>query len=454
MRDLFPGYYRPTNQQLQQLWGECLFVFDTNVLLDLYRYPKQTREELLALFQKISERTWIPFQVALEYQENRLAVISEQVKRYDEVRKALIDLQNKLSSEIGNLQLKKRHSSINPDKLLSGVDELIKSFLENVQGLRKEQPDIHDDDKLREQIDLLFEGKIGPIPSSQAELDKIYTEGKERYDRLQPPGYMDRPKEKSDKEAYLYRGLIIKKEFGDLILWKQLIDELIQRQSKFVIFVTNDEKEDWWWSFDSSGKRIIGPRHELVEELTEKAGIQLFYMYNTERFLVFARDYFKVPVSQESIDQVRDITRVNRPSASYTSFSTQAREAEQLVFDWLVSLDWVDDVNYNDIGFPDFVAMSQQSNEKVGYQVRFTIDERSISIRLREDFYRGYYQVNEGQLDKFNLVVVLNDPSIIDRVRRIIGRLEIPKNVTIIYGKIEILAIEGGIEKRQFVPIG
>src|SRR5688572_12058573 len=132
MREVFSGYYRPNKEELQKLWEKCIFIFDTNVLLDLYRYPKQTREELIGLFHQISERVWIPHQVALEYQENRLTVIAEQVRRYDEVILTLNNFRNNLEAELGKLQLKKRHSTINPDNFISSISETIANFINEV----------------------------------------------------------------------------------------------------------------------------------------------------------------------------------------------------------------------------------------------------------------------------------------------------------------------------------
>ena len=38
MRDLFPSYYRPTDEEFKELWEKCTFIFDANVLLNLYLY--------------------------------------------------------------------------------------------------------------------------------------------------------------------------------------------------------------------------------------------------------------------------------------------------------------------------------------------------------------------------------------------------------------------------------
>jgi PIN domain-containing protein len=78
MRDLFPGYYRPTQEQFQQMWRECIFVFDANVLLNIYRYSSDTRDELFDVLEHLKDRIWIPHQAMLEYHENREEVISQQ----------------------------------------------------------------------------------------------------------------------------------------------------------------------------------------------------------------------------------------------------------------------------------------------------------------------------------------------------------------------------------------
>src|SRR5437016_1153093 len=105
MKRSFPGYYRPTDSQFRELWEKGLFIVDANVLLNLYRYPKLACEDLLKVFRQISNRLWIPHQAALEYQMNRLSVIAEQVKRFDEVRKVLSDTETRLREGLSALQL-------------------------------------------------------------------------------------------------------------------------------------------------------------------------------------------------------------------------------------------------------------------------------------------------------------------------------------------------------------
>jgi hypothetical protein len=71
MRTTFLGYYRFTEEEFSTLWEDCLFIFDANVILNLYRYSAGTSEALLNILRGISDRMWLPHQIALEYQDNR-----------------------------------------------------------------------------------------------------------------------------------------------------------------------------------------------------------------------------------------------------------------------------------------------------------------------------------------------------------------------------------------------
>ena len=76
MKKIFPGYYRPSDDQVSEAWATGLFVLDANVLLNLYRYPKEARDNLIEVLNKVSDRIWIPNHAALEYQRNRPSVIA------------------------------------------------------------------------------------------------------------------------------------------------------------------------------------------------------------------------------------------------------------------------------------------------------------------------------------------------------------------------------------------
>ncbi len=80
MKEIFPEFYRPEDEEFQTLWSSCVFIFDTNVLLDLYRYSADSRSDFFDVLEhnEIRGRLWLPHQVAYEFQKNRLNVIITQ----------------------------------------------------------------------------------------------------------------------------------------------------------------------------------------------------------------------------------------------------------------------------------------------------------------------------------------------------------------------------------------
>jgi len=241
-------------------------------------------------------------------------VIAEQIETFGKVRKVLADTEDSLNKGLKPLQLSKRHPVIRTDTLIQDVTKVFNGFRAELKELENKQPDVYNVDKLRDKIDILLSGKIGSPPVSQEELDKVYEEGQVRYKRQQPPGFLDEGKNKQEEdECYAYNGLHFRRKYGDLILWYQIIEEAKKREDfKNILFITDDDKPDWWWIVESRGEKKIGPRPELVEEIKSKAEVTLFFMYNSEHFMEYAKQYLGIKIKEESIAQVRDWARLRR----------------------------------------------------------------------------------------------------------------------------------------------
>ena len=378
MRDTFLGYYSPDEEQVSELLKSCIVVLDTNVLLGLYRYPKTASEDLLKIIGAISERLWVPYQVGLEYQENRLTVVAEQRKRFHEVRKVLKDSENKLKAELGKLQLRERHSTIDPDEFIQKIHSVFDEFLKELNHLESTQPDVDSHDQLRDRIDSLLKGKIGPPPANQEELEQIYREGESRYEQERPPGYMDKNKEdefiqKGEKVAYRYNGLSFQRKYGDLILWKQLVKEAKQNDRfKSILLVTDDDKEDWWRKVkpvNSRKEKSIGPRPELVSEMLNETKTESFYMYSSSEFMKLAERYLNIDVKEESIKQVQDIVTALRSESQYKSIQFEGFLAEKAVFEWLKVSNPESLIKQNEYGPVDFVVVDNLKSKDFGHQV-------------------------------------------------------------------------------------
>ncbi|MEZ4735584.1 MAG: PIN-like domain-containing protein [Caldilineaceae bacterium] len=413
---------RSSATELEELWNNCVFVFDTNVLLDLHRYSSRTSSEFLDVLEKISKRVWLPHQVGLEYQENRLTVIAEQKQRYDKAIKVLDDTVSALEEGLSQLNLKKSHSPVDPRSTIKKVKSVLGEFRVKLEEIREYQPNVSDEDVIRSRLDIIFNDKVGVPPSSQQELDQIYIEGKQRQEKKIPPGYMDQGKGKSShesekkKESFFYNGLLYRKEFGDLIIWSQIIQEFLSRKdSKQIIFVTSDNKEDWWWKFDG---KVIGPRYELVQEILLKTPVTLFYMYNAEQFLLHARNYLSAKISQDSIDQVRDIAQQKLSNKHLLAFAKFHQVVEHL-YNHLKNVNSSDEVVYNENKFPDIIHINKATGQRMGYEVKMIADTRHAAHILKDITNHAYEELYNKTIDAITILVVNENLEKLQHIQKI-----------------------------------
>lgn len=281
---MFPGQFRPTTEALQALWGDCLFVVDANVLLNLYRYSTETRKELERALTSVKERVFVPHQAAKEFLKNRLVVTAGQAQEYSKAINSI----NDLAAVISN---KKKHPFL-PDAELPRFIEHAKKLVEHLEAQQAALLDRLTNDEILEFVQTMFDGKTGKS-FDETVLAALVAEGDIRYQNEVPPGYKDG---KKDASGDPYR------KYGDLIVWKQLIAEA-KASEKPVVFITDDKKEDWW--LEQSG-RTIGPRTELREEFI--AGVQKdFWMYTVDKFIEEAARTSNTTVSEKAIAEIIEV---------------------------------------------------------------------------------------------------------------------------------------------------
>lgn len=75
--DGFEGYRTATLTNYQETLRAGLVVPDANVLLNLYRYTDQARDDLLSVLERLDEQLWIPHQVLVEFWRNRDSVLRD-----------------------------------------------------------------------------------------------------------------------------------------------------------------------------------------------------------------------------------------------------------------------------------------------------------------------------------------------------------------------------------------
>jgi hypothetical protein len=89
LRDHFESYYSPSSGAIDIALRTGLVTPDTNVLLSLYRLQPMARDELFRILEQLGDQLWIPNQVALEFHQNRLNVIAEQERFFDNAKEDL-----------------------------------------------------------------------------------------------------------------------------------------------------------------------------------------------------------------------------------------------------------------------------------------------------------------------------------------------------------------------------
>lgn len=151
MKEVIKEFLEPSKKEKQELWEKAVFVFDTNVLLNLYRYSAKTRNSLLNAFESFTGRIWIPYQVACEYMRKRCEVIYETVQRYDQFKK---EAESFTGKAVETLRLTSNDEEVSELKryLFKWLDS---NKERNLLVLNPEE------DEILEKILKIFDGKVG-----------------------------------------------------------------------------------------------------------------------------------------------------------------------------------------------------------------------------------------------------------------------------------------------------
>jgi hypothetical protein len=313
MEDLFFEYYPIKEEEVKGIWDICLFTYDTNVLLNFYRYTDNTTNKFCEVIEKLNARNILTYHSAFEFHKNRLTTIFGQIKAYD----ILIEFLNKKFNEIDNeLNRYKKHTYIRSTDIKIKYERTFNKINKDIKKLKSEHPDWIQNDLIRDKITDLFRGRVTKSYDEKT-LSEIYKDGKIRYEKEVPPGYEDFKEKKDKDECSLY---------GDLIIWNQLMD-ISKEKSLPIVFVTDDLKDDWWYRFNG---KTIGPRPELLKEFNIKTN-QKILIYNADSFLGLASEYMGINVDRKVVKEIEDL-RIKDESLinSFKLNETYARLVETL----------------------------------------------------------------------------------------------------------------------------
>ena len=308
MRDQFAHFYVPDEDAIATAMKTGLVVPDTNVVLNLYRFQATARDELFGTLGKLGDRLWIPYHVGFEFHRNRLGVMKEQegyfAKTRDEVLGAVDGLHAKVRAFGNRLGLSAEQTK-GIDDGISTLNGLIADVVLKAEGLNEIWLSRHASDAVLARIDALFDNRVG-APMKPKELDDARKEAERRIREKLPPGYKDRGKDDPT---------------GDYIVWRQIMTEAASRKLP-VVFITDDSRSDDWYRREHG--LTLGARHELREEMMREAGVPLLLM-TTATFLRHAKTYLDATVSDETVDQAKELPSAARQDSRRSSEFAQAR---------------------------------------------------------------------------------------------------------------------------------
>jgi len=314
MREAFREHHKLADDEQKRLWESCLFVLDTNVLLNIYRYADATREDLFRVLRHLGPRVWVPFEAAREFYTNRLNVINEQRSKYKKLADAV-------SSQLS--QLDQGHFKRSGFLKIGELQEILRPAVEQALGFIEQQGQAHPDllthDPYLETLVSIIGESIGNelTPEQSA---REATDAKDRIDRRQPPGYEDVRKPAPAR-------------YGDVFIWFEIL-RLAGSQRRSIMFVTDEEKEDWWQVVE--GKKL-GPRPELRAEIRRQAAVD-FGICSPARLLQAIGEELPDSVDESSVEDARRITeelRTKQYGDNWVLATNFEMRAELAVEKWL-----------------------------------------------------------------------------------------------------------------------
>ena len=257
---------------------DCVYILDTNVLLLPYTISSKELNIIETVYERLvnTNRLLVPEQVIKEFAKNR--------------PNKLCEMHKVISDYLSTLKIKDL-----PDyRLILDTKEYknaLKSLDEAKDSLNKYQNDIRELLELikcfnwNDPVSAIYRKifKANTILAYSYEFESLKKELENRHSYNLPPAFKDKSKDDAG--------------IGDYIIWKSIMEAGLECK-KDIIFVTGDEKADW---FHQSNNSKLYPRYELLYEFNQYTkGYHI-------AFISLSTLLEENNMSPESVEAIRDI---------------------------------------------------------------------------------------------------------------------------------------------------
>jgi len=254
------------HKNIQEVKDDCVYVFDTMVLLVPYFTSKESVQEFSRIFKdlKKGKRLFIPARVAREFAKNRGQKIAETynkiIESQDRLNKAEISLERFPIFETNSdyARLKDIEGKINA--LKSEYREKLNALSDDLMNWKWNDP-----------VSLIYKDVFTPetIIELKETAESLAAKMQFRFEHGVPPGFKKKDQAKPDEGI------------GDLIIW-QVTLEIGKETNSNVVLVTNEEHKDWFYRHQNTA---ILPKYELIEEFRRYTGGKSINIINFSKFL-------------------------------------------------------------------------------------------------------------------------------------------------------------------------
>lgn len=288
----FAGYASVEEEHIAKALDTGLVVLDTNAVLHLYSFHGQAREDFLEILTKIGDRLFVPHQVMEEFWRNRRQALIDNSRRFkerEEITAHWEDVHRKYQRWHRRAVSRTEVKSETFLAVEQSMDKLLSEMAHHEQEMAAIGPDTPTfEDEVLKKLAEILEGKVGKRPAP-GKLRDMLEEGIRRVKDQIPPGYKDNAK--ADHRSA-----------GDYLVWEQALLEAERRGDTDLVFITQDNKEDWWLYPGTEEQRA---RPELVAEYKARTGRDL-YLLRTVALLEYGSG-LGIEVSTDTLDQVRTV---------------------------------------------------------------------------------------------------------------------------------------------------
>jgi len=373
-----------------------LVVLDTNSLLLPYLTGNTELASIIQVYDNLADRgrLKIPGHVIREYIANRPEEIS---KIYNDLKTRktsyLTGVSTKLLNSYPFLDFMDEFKALKEleTEIDKTVKELRRRYNEKADALLEKAKDFIFNDPVVAAYESLFMEEMIFDPEFDDDFLKKDAEWCKKYSI--PPGYKDNRETRKEKQN----------PNGDLIIWHTIL-KLGEEQNKDLIFVTSEQKADWWHKQPGGDGEALYPRFELIDEFRRVSGGHSFHIIDLAELL----SLFEI-----------DLEIVERVQKTENSIKQHIPKTPESLVMWAVH-NWIRE------HFRGQLSLSQGS-KRFGYEAFSTSGYVELGLiflnppylQKKSDIveWLGKTLSEEGYYDQINAVLVLYDRTTAEEVK-------------------------------------